>query len=780
MVIAEDDLNKFSIPLSIWACCKAASLVFVVVPVLLTGHKDSFQLSYNLPRYMAAIARRERTNGRVPHVPRTVGELLQDVEVICRTDVLRLDTATVQADSALIQARAAELQSCCDKIVSLKASSNRETPAGHSALPVWWTFLAHVIVISLTLPYYVCVSYSSWFVDEGFAIYRNPDAKGETSVLEVLKHDFWGTPLNPPEGYITHKSWRPLITLMYAAEWQLCARFGYAGAEMRPMRLLSCMVHSVNASLMLSLLLGVRLPLQWATMGAAMFAAHPVHIENIVYLVGRADALSTTFYLLAILVYLRSSLGHAKLCAGSYLLLAAINILSGLCKEPGFTALFFLACAETALRCRWHHVLGLLVSFSAIAGLRTWYVGGTDAGFGYVDTPIRYQDARLHGTESQALLVRTLSYLFQHGYYAQLLVFPWNQSWDYSYESLPMVTTILDLRLQLFLAAYLSVAALACHGFRLRRKCPALLLGLGLIVVPFVPMSNLFFLVGTTIGERLLYPLTAGWVLLVAGLGSRCSRAVLSSRFAWMVAAACLSAYVLNSNIRMSHWESPAVLFMKDSEHWNRSVKVLHAKASELQALGRLEEALDHYQQSLDIFDDQAITDYCIARILINLGRFSEAHQRFEKILNGHGIGLHDGNDFLWMTDLGYLLVKLGIDPQGVHYLQEGLNRMPFSCYAWNALGVAQARQGQLEQALASLTQGLQCDPDSAIIWSNLAVLYAYGNAGDQASQAMQEALRLNASHPAVAHNLKVLSGSAPQLQPTFELFIPYPGRGGR
>ena len=33
-------------------------------------------------------------------------------------------------------------------------------------------------------------------------------------------------------------------------------------------------------------------------------------------------------------------------------------------------------------------------------------------------------------------------------------------------------------------------------------------------------MSNLFFLVGTTIGERLLYPLTAGWALLVAGLAA--------------------------------------------------------------------------------------------------------------------------------------------------------------------------------------------------------------------------------------------------------------------
>lgn len=41
-------------------------------------------------------------------------------------------------------------------------------------------------------------------------------------------------------------------------------------------------------------------------------------------------------------------------------------------------------------------------------------MGGTDAGFGYVDTPIRYQDARTHGSEAQAFKVRSLSYLFQH------------------------------------------------------------------------------------------------------------------------------------------------------------------------------------------------------------------------------------------------------------------------------------------------------------------------------------------------------------------------------
>merc|ERR1712167_330893 len=123
---------------------------------------------------------------------------------------------------------------------------------------------------------------------------------------------------------------------------------------------------------------------------------------------------------------------------------------------------------------------------------------------------------------------------------------------------------------------------------------------------------------------------------------------------------ALLAMYTWNSNVRLSHWRNTSTLFETDALHWGRSAKVLHSKASELQASGDLHGALDHYLRSLEVFDDQAITDYCIARILINLGRYEEAYSRFNKILTGHGIGLHDGNDFLWMTDLGYLLVRMG------------------------------------------------------------------------------------------------------------------------
>eukprot|EP00971_Amphidinium_carterae_P010936 215826-Amphidinium_carterae.1 len=74
--------------------------------------------------------------------------------------------------------------------------------------PALLSTIAVVSVVGLTLPYYICTTYRTWFfacngqralprqhslllfIDEGFAIYRNPDARGETSILEVILRSF--------------------------------------------------------------------------------------------------------------------------------------------------------------------------------------------------------------------------------------------------------------------------------------------------------------------------------------------------------------------------------------------------------------------------------------------------------------------------------------------------------------------------------------------------------------------------------------------------------------
>eukprot|EP00913_Durusdinium_trenchii_P011484 g10782.t2 len=207
-------------------------------------------------------------------VAKSKEEFLSHVNAIAGADVGGLAKGV---DKVLLRQRAAELQQICNEISAVRESQGKTTRSVHESR--WMELASYAFVVALTLPYYVCLTYRSWFVDEGFAIYRNPDAKGETPLLQVLRNDFWGTSLNPPEGYITHKSWRPLITLMYAGEWLLCARYGFEGLEMQPMRFVSCVRHSLNSALLLWAMRLASLPLSCACLGASLFAAHPIHVD---------------------------------------------------------------------------------------------------------------------------------------------------------------------------------------------------------------------------------------------------------------------------------------------------------------------------------------------------------------------------------------------------------------------------------------------------------------------------------------------------------------------
>ena len=123
---------------------------------------------------MAASDPAQKANGKVP---RTVAELLQDVETICRTDVQRLDVSGV--DAAVVRSRASELLACCDRLAKT-APSNGKSARVKSTQHSWLRFLAYVtVVLSDASLLYLCRVQKVGFVDEGFAIYRNPDARGE-------------------------------------------------------------------------------------------------------------------------------------------------------------------------------------------------------------------------------------------------------------------------------------------------------------------------------------------------------------------------------------------------------------------------------------------------------------------------------------------------------------------------------------------------------------------------------------------------------------------------
>eukprot|EP00438_Fugacium_kawagutii_P022016 Skav200852 [mRNA] locus=scaffold2484:74196:91601:+ [translate_table: standard] len=91
-----------------------------------------------------------------------------------------------------------------------------ELQANGHVKPPWRPSLMPLLPVLCCFLYAPCVTYSEWYIDELFAVLRNEDARGETSLAQVFSNDFWGNPLWGQSW--THKSYRPLAVLSFA--WQ--------------------------------------------------------------------------------------------------------------------------------------------------------------------------------------------------------------------------------------------------------------------------------------------------------------------------------------------------------------------------------------------------------------------------------------------------------------------------------------------------------------------------------------------------------------------------------
>ena len=450
------------------------------------------------------------------------------------------------------------------KGASTQPARNATNAANETGRRSWMLAAAGTFLLSMVFA--PCVTYSEWYIDELFAAVRNADARGETPLRDILQHDFWGNSL---AGGWTHKSYRPLVVLSFVLQyWMNSWNF-----RPQPLRAFNVALHSLNSLLLLFLMRQLRFTPRMAFLAAGAFAVHPVHAENVIYLVGRADSMSACCWLLACSVWLagRSLQGTLAYCIRTCLVVL-LALVSGFCKESGFCVLLQLAVMELLGKYPFRRAGMLIIIFTAVFGCRSWITQGTSAGFSFVDTPVQYRSDPW---------LRAFTYLYFHAKYAQLMLWPWTLSWDYSYNALPdLASTWRDLRVLAILPAYLGICAVASWGFS--KRCRPILIGLSNVIIPFVPASNLFFLVGVTVGERLLYPCNIGAALVAAALGTNFERRIVHQTKAsatlkhWFVGGGFLAVFLWLAALRTYQWSSRELLFAADAASYPQSTKHRH------------------------------------------------------------------------------------------------------------------------------------------------------------------------------------------------------------
>ncbi|XP_054383416.1 protein O-mannosyl-transferase TMTC2 isoform X4 [Pongo abelii] len=413
--------------------------------------------------------------------------------------------------------------------------------------------------------------------------------------------------------------------------------------------------------------------------------------------------------------------------------------------------------------------------------------------------PPSFSNSDNPAADSDSLLTRTLTFFYLPTKNLWLLLCPDTLSFDWSMDAVPLLKTVCDWRnlhtvafyTGLLLLAYYSLKSPSvdreCNGKTVtngkqnanghsclsdveyqnsetkssfackvengikndvsqRTQLPSteniVVLSLSLLIIPFVPATNLFFYVGFVIAERVLYIPSMGFCLLIT-VGARALYVKVQKRFLksliFYATATLIVFYGLKTAIRNGDWQNEEMLYrsgikVNPAKAWGNLGNVLksQSKISEaesayrnalyyrsnmadmlynlgllLQENSRFAEALHYYKLAIGSRPTLASAYLNTGIILMNQGRTEEARRTFlkcseipdENLKDPHA---HKSSVTSCLYNLGKLYHEQGHYEEALSVYKEAIQKMPrqFAPQSlYNMMGEAYMRLSKLPEA---------------------------------------------------------------------------------
>jgi hypothetical protein len=413
--------------------------------------------------------------------------------------------------------------------------------------------------------------------------------------------------------------YRPLVSMSYAIQWQLHGDRPWA------FHLVNWLLHAACSAAVAELgrrLAGWRVGL----IAGLLFAVHPVHVEAVAAVVGRAELMCALATITALLLFL-----HHPMTTGRALAIWACGVVALLSKEQGMLLPLMLAALwllhrrsdePSAQHTRSMRLLVLLILWTwagylilreQVLGLRFWW----DRGFlDWTQNPL----VRSSGADRWLMPAALL------GRYAALLVTPHRLSPDYGALAIGSHTSLQDPYLLAGLAvAGISLAALVISLIHGNRVFAFALVGLGL---SYGIVSNLPAIIGTIFAERLMY-MPSAFFVLIAGLAlARC-------RPAWLAPLLILAttAWAVQSVRYARLWNDPVELLEQSIENQPGAIRLYILLAEEQARCGDYAASDQAMARARQLIPDYAYVWYRSALMAADRGDFDAARNHLAEAM---------------------------------------------------------------------------------------------------------------------------------------------------
>ncbi|XP_017359067.1 protein O-mannosyl-transferase TMTC4 isoform X1 [Cebus imitator] len=709
------------------------------------------------------------------------------------------------------------------RMAELDADLDRILPS--PVLPPFWAKL----VVGLVAIVCFARSYDGDFVfDDSEAIVNNKDLQAETPLSDLWHHDFWGSRLS---SNTSHKSYRPLTVLTFRINYYLSGGFYPVGFHV-----VNILLHGGISVLMVdvfSVLFGglqytskgrrVHLAPRASLLAALLFAVHPVHTECVAGVVGRADLLCALFFLLSFLGYCKAFRESTKEGTHSSTFWVLLSIFLGavamLCKEQGITVLGLNAVFDILVIGKFNVLeivqkvlhkdkslenLGMLrnggllfrmtLLTSGGAGMLyvRWRIMGTGPpAFTEVDNPASFADS---------VLVRAINYNYYYSLNAWLLLCPWWLCFDWSMGCIPLIKSVSDWRVIALAALWFCLIGLICQALCSEdgHKRRILTLGLGFLVIPFLPASNLFFRVGFVVAERVLYLPSVGYCVLLTFGFTALSKHTKKKKLIAAVVLGIVLINMLRCVVRSGQWRSEEQLFRSALSVCPLNAKVHYNIGKNLADKGNQTAAIRYYREAVrlnpkyvhamnnlgnilkernELQEAEELLSLAVqiqpdfAAAWMNLGIVQNSLKRFEAAEQSYRTAIKHRRKY---PDCYYNLGRLtqaGRDPETTLHKYADLNRhvdalnawrnatvlKPEHSLAWNNMIILLDNTGNLAQAEAVGREALGLIPNDHSLMFSLANVLGKSQKYKESEALFLKAIKANPNAASYHGNLAVL-----------------------
>lgn len=513
--------------------------------------------------------------------------------------------------------------------------------------------------------------------------------------------------------------------------------------------LTNIILHSANALLFYSLCLkllapaappaapgeGMELRLS-ALFAALVFAVHPLRAESVAWISERRDVLSGFFFLLTVILYLRtqSAGGEQK----SFLRLNAAPL-----------AAFVLALLSKSMTVTLPAVLLLLDVYPLgrlPGGPRRWFSPEyrrvwlekipyflLSAVFSFIAYYWTYKASGSLSDTAAYYVPSTIKPVTAAAWHVWKTLAP--------FDLAPLYRFAAPGQSALFAAA--ALAALTAAALALRRRWPGILPAWAYYLVTVSPTLGLLNAVNVSVhsaSDRYSYLPCLGFAAL-AGAGFRaCLPAAGGRSRGAYLAAACLliAGLALLTSRQAGIWLNSETLW-RHALSTNPELDIAHDNlGSALAVQGRTMEAARHYREALRLSPDLADAHFNLGVLLFAEGRSAEAAAHYREALR-----IRPGSASAHFN-YGVVLAAAGNSVEAAAHYRAALRGNPAFAQAHNNLGLVLAGQGRLDEAAAHYREALRLKPDYALPPFNLGVVLSAQGRLDEAAEAYREALRLD------------------------------------